>query len=348
MILEKTFERLLIGKGLSEGLSQDVFERLFQGTLSEPDAKALLLLLAAKGETSEELTGCLKALRRLEPAVDPGIAGLIDTCGTGGDGSGTINVSTLSALVIAGAGGRVAKHGNRAISSRSGSSDLLEALGVRLDCDRELMIAAIRRFGIGYFHAPFYHPVFARVQPLRRALGVRTLFNLLGPLVNPFKLRGQVIGVSRKEHLGLFAAALARSGVTRGLVCHSRDGLDEISGCAVSDAAWIEKGRIRYGSLDPRRYGFKKAKTSDYAGGSPARNRTIALKVLKGRLGGPVFEVLVLNAAAGLWVSGITDHFEAGFKRAEDSLKSGKAHEALKGLVMLSHSSQRAEAGRKK
>jgi len=193
ILVEDHVARLISGKNLSEKESRGIFLAAFSQKIGFSEVKTVLLLLAKKGESAEEISGCLKALTELEPPRSTKLAGLIDTCGTGGDGSHSINVSTLAAIVAAGAGARVAKHGNRAITSRTGSSDLLEAFGVNLDAGPEKMIRAIRKYGIGYFHAPFYHPVFSRVQQLRRQIGVKTVFNYIGPLANPLKLEGQMI-----------------------------------------------------------------------------------------------------------------------------------------------------------
>ena len=314
-----------------------MFDALYRQKLKDSDAKSLLLLLAKKRETVEEIAGCVKALRVLEPPFEARIPNLIDTCGTGGDRSGSFNVSTLAAFVIAGAGGKVAKHGNRSISSRCGSSDFMEALGVNLNAGRKKMIRAIRRSGVGYFHAPFYHPVFSRLQPLRRGLKTRTIFNLLGPLVNPLRLRAQLAGVSKPKHVALFAEVLKKE-MRRALVCHSRDGLDEISAGAPTDAAWIEKGRVRFFKIDPQRLGIPKSGKKHYLGGSPRENAARALRLLKGRLPGPLRDMVVLNSAAGLWVAGRAEDIRGGIRLAESSLASGKALKALRELKKISWS----------
>jgi len=228
MRIEKSITRLLQRRNLTETEAYGVFGDLFDQKLTMPEAKALLLLLAEKGETVDEVRGCLNALRKREPVLRAPAGGVMDTCGTGGDGSHSINVSTLAAFVIAGAGGKVAKHGNRAVSSKSGSSDLMESFGIKLDAKPRRMIESISRNGIGYFHAPFYHPVFSKVQPLRKALGVRTIFNLLGPLVNPVKIRYQLVGVAKREFLDLYARIPVRpgNGLTEGPHIISRQMFD--------------------------------------------------------------------------------------------------------------------------
>lgn len=336
MAAEYALSLLLTGRSLNPKQSRSLFDRLFRQKMKKEEAKALLLLLAKKGETTEELLGCLRALRQLEPPKAVSIPRLMDTCGTGGDGAGTLNVSTLAAFVIAGAGGKVAKHGNRAISSRAGSSDLMEAIGVRLDTPARHMVESIRRSGIGYFHAPLYHPVFARVQSLRRELKTRTIFNLLGPLANPLKIEAQLLGVSKEAFVPLYAEVLKQQGIRRALVCHSQDGLDEISPSAPTEVAWIENGKISYGTIRPERYGFRKAPKLAFAGGSLKKNHALALKLLQGKLKGPLRDLILINSAAGLVVSGVVPNLRAGLFRARRSLESGRAYRALLELKRLS------------
>ncbi len=336
MMLQEFLSRLLAGKSLSERDSQALFAAVFQKKLTDTEAKSLLVMLAEKGETVEEVAGCLKALRKLEPSVHVKIPHLIDMCGTGGDQSHTFNISTVAALVVAGAGGHVAKHGNRALSSKSGSSDLLEALGVKLSAPRARMIESIRRHGIGYFHAPLYHPIFSRVQPLRRALKIRTVFNLLGPLVNPLKLEAQVIGVAKKEYVPMFAKILQKTGLRRALICHSEDGLDELSTTAPASVAELRESGILVRRLDPGHYEFLRASKRDLRGGSPKQNARLALAILEGRRTGPLKDTILLNAAAGLWISHIAATIEEGIWKARLSLESGKALDSLSGLIRLS------------
>ncbi len=299
------------------------------------EAKALLLLLARKGESAEEFYGCLEALRRFEPPKES-FPDLLDTCGTGGDSSSSINVSTIAAFVAAGAGARVAKHGNRAISSKCGSSDLMAALGVKLDAPESRMQRAIRRCGIGYFHAPYYHPVFARVQALRRQLRIRTIFNLLGPLANPCRLRYQLVGVSSPRNFKLYTAVLRRLGLRRAAVCYGRDGLDEVSTRGRTDLAVIENGRVLRTVLDPRRLGVRTGKWN-YRVGGIAANRAAALRLLKGELKGPLRDLIVLNSAVALFVAGKAPSIKDGFRLSERSLDSGRAYRAYVGLKRISN-----------
>lgn len=336
MGFEAALESLLCGRDLSASGSKNLFRALFQGDLDPVRARAVVLLMARKGESGAELLGCVTALRELEPPFDSGLRGLIDTCGTGGDGQRTANLSTLAAIVAAGAGARVAKHGNRAVTSAVGSSDLMEALGVRLEVSRARMVRAIREGGLGYFHAPSFHPVFARVQPLRRQLKVRTIFNLLGPLVNPLRLQGQTVGVSREPLLEKFASVLAARGIRRAVIFRSQDGLDELSPFARARCVWIENGKVRRSTLDPRRYGFGSGSPAGLSGGSVQKNRAMALALLGGKLQGPVRDAVLLNAAAAVWAAGRAETLDEGLEKSRRSILNGDALKALQTLVRIS------------
>lgn len=331
MKLDPVFSKLLEGRALTEKESASVFTALFEEKLSPAKAKSLLLLLAKKGESVSELLGCVKALRKLEPSVKTRLP-LLDTCGTGGDGSHSLNVSTLAALVIAGAGGKVAKHGNRGLSSQCGSSDVLEALGVNLAQTPKQVVCSIENCGIGYLHAPHHHPVFSRVQGLRKSLKTRTLFNLLGPMINPLAPRFQLIGVANEKTFDLYVAVLKVLKATA-LVCHSQDGLDEISINAPTKIAVIQKGAVRLGWIKPEKFGFNKGNPGAVKGGMPKDNARAVFQILNGTLRGPARDMVVLNAAAGLLISNQADSLEDGIQLAEASLDSGRALKALEGLV---------------
>ena len=334
---EKRLTQLLLGRPLPLADARKSFKLLFSGALSFQRAKSFLLLLAQKGETANELLGCLQALQSLEKTVGPKIPGLMDTCGTGGDGRQTINISTLVALVIAGAGGKIAKHGNRAISSRSGSSDLMEAFGVKLDTAAEKMITAIKRSGLGYFHAPFHHPVFAQMQPLRKALKRRTILNLLGPLVNPMRLDHQLVGVSEKRLIPLYAKVLSKLNRKTALVCHSHDGMDEISTSAPTTVAWVTPNKIRMSVIRPGIYGLKKAFPKHLCVHSVEESRARAKDILSGHEKGPARDVIILNAAFGLFLAGQADSVQEGIEIAKKSIDSGKALHVLRRLKELSN-----------
>lgn len=337
MKFQDALSSLLQGKSLARPASKALFQELFQEKLAFAQAKTLLLLLARKGETPDEVLGCLDALKLFEPKKNLGIPHLIDTCGTGGDGSHSINVSTLAALVIAGAGGKVAKHGNRALSSRCGSSDLMEALGVNINTSPEKMIRSINSSDIGYFHAPLYHPTFSKMQPLRRLLKVRTIFNLLGPLSNPFKLSGQVIGVARAKYVPLFAKILSRQNLSCALVAHGTDGLDELSISAPSQLAWIRKNKISYEILTPEKTGLKRSKSPQIKIKSLTQSKKMALDFLQGKLQGSIRDMILLNAAAGLVVAGKAGTLREGVWVATQSVSQGKAFQAYLQLKAISN-----------
>ncbi len=328
--------RLLLGQSLSLTNARKFFRVLFRGVIPLTKAKSFLLLLAQKGETAEELLGCLQALRALEKPIGPKIPGLMDTCGTGGDGRQTINISTLVALVVAGAGVKVAKHGNRAISSKSGSSDLMEAFGVKLDTPPASMIDSLKSFGFGYFHAPFYHPVFARVQTLRRSLKRRTILNLLGPLVNPMRLDHQLVGVSEKRLIPLYAKVLSKSGRKTALVCHSFDGMDEISTSVPTTVAWVTPNKVRMSVIRPGAFDLPKGRPGDLAVSSVLQSKVRAEKILRGKEKGAARDTVLLNAAYGLLLCGKAGSVQEGIALARKSIDSGKALKVLKQLQISS------------
>ncbi len=329
--------RIVTGRSLSLTQAQKLFHLLFTGSLSLAQAKSFLLLLAHKGETADELLGCLRALQALEKSIGPKIAGLMDTCGTGGDGRRTLNISTLVALVIAGAGGKIAKHGNRAISSKSGSSDLMEAFGVKLDTDPRKMIGAIPTIGFGYFHAPFHHPVFAKLQPLRKTLRQRTILNLLGPLVNPMRLDHQLVGVSEKRLIPLYAKVLLKLGRKTALVCHSFDGMDEISTSVPTAVAWVTPNKMRMSVIRPEIYGLKKASLKHLRVHSVRTSKRRSEDILLGKEKGPARDTIVLNAAYGLLLCGKASSVEEGIVFAEESLDSGHARSVLTQLRRITN-----------
>ena len=333
----ETLIRLITAQSLSLSDARRSFTLLFTEALPFAKAKSFLLLLAKKGETADELLGCLQALQALEKPVGPRIPGLMDTCGTGGDGRHTINISTLVALVIAGAGGKIAKHGNRAISSKSGSSDLMESFGIKLHAPPKKMINAVKRSGLGYFHAPFYHPVFAKMQPLRRALKRPTILNLLGPLVNPMRLDHQLVGVSEKRLIPLYAKVLSKLGRKTALVCHSFDGMDEISTSVPTTVAWVMPNKVRMSVIRPETYGLKKASLKHLSVHSIKESRRRAENILTGKETGPARDTIVLNAAYGLLLCGKTRSVKQGITLAQRSIDSGKALETLQQLKTRSH-----------
>ncbi len=331
MNISPAFSRLLQGESLSRYESLRLFDRIFKGKVPETQVKSLLVLLAEKGETADEVLGCLEALRQHEPAAR-GSAGLLDTCGTGGDKSYSLNVSTLAALTAAGAGCRIAKHGNRAFSSRCGSSDLLEAFGVNLNSPRAAMARSIKKHGIGYFHAPSHHPVIGRFQALRKNLRIKTIFNLLGPLSNPMKIETQMVGVANAAAFNLYVSILKKSGIKRALVVYG-DGLDEISCCAPTLAALIEKGKARIFEIDYKKAGLRTVSPAAMRSRSLKESKSRSEKILNGQEKGPALDLILLNAGAAIWTAGKAHTLGEGIENARVSLKSGKALAALKALA---------------
>ena len=296
---------------------------ILEGGASAALLSGFLIALRMKGESAAELAGFARAMREHAVFVDAG-ANLIDTCGTGGDGAGTFNISTVAALVMAGAGASVAKHGNRSITSRSGSAEMMEALGVRFAMTPEEAARAVREIGIGFLFAPHMHPAMKHAQPVRRELGIRTVFNLLGPLVNPARAEAQLIGAPSAAVARLMAEALAELGTRHSLVVHGRDGLDEITITASTAVFEIREGRIQEHVWSPEDFGVARASLESLAGGDPSRNAQIAREILGGERS-PARDIVLMNAAAGLVIAGIAKDLKSGMSIAADSIDSGAA-----------------------
>src|SRR6266478_6581120 len=274
-------------RNLAAGEACEAMQGILAGDVSASQIAAFLTALRMKGETVEELVGFARAMRAVAVRVDPGLNGepLLDTCGTGGDGQSTFNISTIAAFVVAGAGVRVAKHGNRSMSSQCGSADLLECLGIAVPAPPELVVRAIREVGIGFLFAPAVHTAMKHAQPVRAELKLRTVFNLLGPLTNPAGATAQLVGAPSAAAAELMAGALAELGLTRGFVVHGSDGLDEITTTGPTLAFEIESGRVTRRCLDPRDFGVALAAPEELKGGGVAENREIAQRILSGEKG---------------------------------------------------------------
>ncbi len=328
---------LMAGRDIGAGAVESVFEALMDGELEPAWQAGFLVALRTKGETGEELAAAARVLRRRAvpvPVANPESA--VDTCGTGGDGGGTINISTAAALVAAAAGAPVAKHGNRSVSSRCGSADVLEAAGVRLELGPEKLAALVDELGIAFLFAPALHPAMGAVMPVRRALGVRTSFNLLGPLANPAGAGRQVLGVWGADVQELVAGALAELGAVHALVVHSRDGLDELSVSAPTDVIEVREGRItgRF-TVEPGDFGLDVAETDSLAGGDVEHNTRRLQEVLAGERSA-ASEAVALNAGAALYVAGMVDGLAGGVKAAREVLASGAAGGLLETLARRS------------
>ena len=330
-MISETIERLLAGEALSTGDTEAAVGLVMRGEADPAQIAGLLVALRAKGETVDELVGAARAMRAHVVAVRPARDDLVDTAGTGGDGLGTFNISTTAALVAAACGAAVAKHGNRAASSRSGSADVLEALGVPIDLTPEQAAEMIERYGFGYLHAPAHHPAMRYAGPVRRSLGVRTVFNLLGPLTNPAGARRQLIGVYARQWVEPMAQALAALGCEHGMVVHGDPGIDELSPCGATTIAVVRDGAVTLTELDARDLGIELCALSDLAGGDAQRNADITLAVLGGEAG-PAADATALNAAATLVVAGRAADLGAGLEAAREALRSGAAMATLSAL----------------
>ncbi len=307
---------------------------ILAGEVSASQIAAFLTALRMKGETVEELVGFARAMRAVAVRVDAGLNGepLLDTCGTGGDGQSTFNISTIAAFVVAGAGVRVAKHGNRSMSSQCGSADLLESLGIAVPAPPELVARAIREVGIGFLFAPAVHTAMKHAQPVRAELKMRTVFNLLGPLTNPAGATAQLVGAPSEHAAELMAGALAELGLERGFVVHGSDGLDEITTTGATSAFEINAGKVQRRTLVPEDFGAARADASALKGGDRATNAAIARDVLGG-VRGPQREIVLVNAAAALVVAGQSADFHQAMQAAASSIDSGAARKKVEDLA---------------
>lgn len=315
---------------LSIDEAEAAFTCIMEGRATPVLTAALLVALRVKGETPEEVAGGVRAMRRaMIPVPVPRDATLVDTCGTGGGALTTFNISTAAALVAAGAGVRIAKHGNRSFTSRCGSADVLDALGVPIELSPEAMAHVFDRAGIVFMFAPLLHPAIRHVIPVRRELGLPTIMNLLGPLTNPAGARRQVVGVAHPAMLGLVAGALHALGHERALVVHGEPGLDELSPLGATDGFELKDGQITPFRLDPATLGWAPASRDELAGGDPADNARIIAAILAGELGGAPRRAVTLNAGAAIYLAGLCDSLEAGVAEAERALDGGAGKAAL-------------------
>ena len=326
----------IAGEDLPAATVEELFGRLMDGELSEVWKSAFLVALAAKGESVGEIAGAARAMRARAARVPHASAGAIDTCGTGGDGRGTFNISTAAALVAAAGGARVAKHGNRAVSSRSGSADVLDALGVTLSGDTQALGRCLDEVGIAFLFAPMLHPAMAQVMPVRRELGVRTLFNVLGPLTNPAGAKRQLIGVFSPDLVEPIARVLLELGSEHALVVHG-DGLDEMTTTGTTAVAEVRggpdgAGEVRTFEVHPGDFGVAEAAPDDLLGGDPERNVELMRDVLAG-VAGPLADITCLNAGGALYVADRAGSLAAGVSAAFEVQRSGAAAAKLEELA---------------
>jgi anthranilate phosphoribosyltransferase len=353
MILDALHRIANHGQSLARAEAREVMAEVLAGSSTDAQIAALLMALRMKGETVEEIVGFAEAIRAAATPLPISLAGapapgaldlsgtgrdalaesaLVDTSGTGGDACGTFNISTATALVTAGAGVRVAKHGNRSISSKCGSADVMEALGVKIQLSPERAAQCLREIGICFLYAPDLHASMKQVQKVRRELRLRTMFNLLGPLTNPAHASGQVVGVYALDMVEKLAEALSMLGLHRALVVHGLDGLDEITITGSTRVAEARDGTVRTYEVDPEEFGIKRATLADISGGDAAENAAIVREVLSGKKS-PRRDVVLLNSAAALVAAGRVDHLADGISIAVQSIDTGAAAAKLSALA---------------
>ena len=304
---------------------------IMDGEATPAQIAAFITALAMRGETVDEVTGFARAIRERAVTISPQVDHLVDIVGTGGDRLNTFNISTTTAFVVAGAGGHVAKHGNRAASSRSGSADVLEALGINLDAPPEVVRACVEEVGFGFLFAPRFHPAFKHAIAPRREIGIRTVFNILGPLTNPAQARRYLQGVPTPAHTDLMARVLADLGAERAFVVHGEDGMDEISICVPTRVAEVMDGRVATYTLSPEDVGFRRAPLEALRGGAPEENARICVSILQGETG-PRRDIVLLNAGAALVAAGLAGTVADGVARAAESIDGGRAYATLEAL----------------
>lgn len=333
-MFKELLNKIIQKENLNENEMSDMMMEIFSGNITDAQVGAFMGALATKGETFEELAGAATAMRRKAVRIEANAPVIVDTCGTGGDGAKTFNISTTTAFVAAGCGVTVAKHGNRSISSQCGSADLLEALGMKIDIDPEIVEEAIAEIGIGFLFAPRYHSAMRFAAKARKEIGLRSIFNMLGPLTNPAAANCQLLGVYAPELTEMFAQALRMLGARRAFVVHGHDGLDEISVCAPTRISELKDGRTSTYDIMPEQFFGESADPEELAGGNPKKNAEITNRILTGEKG-PKRNVVLINTSAALMAAGAAKDFADGLNSAEKSIDSGDALNKLKELILF-------------
>jgi anthranilate phosphoribosyltransferase len=334
-VIQQALARLLDGHDLSREEAHGVMGSIMSGEATSAQIAGFLIALRAKGETADEIAGCAEAMREHALVVRPQRDDLVDTAGTGGDGAKTINISTAAALVAAAAGAGVAKHGNRAVSSASGSADVLEALGFNLELPPERIARSIDELGFGFLFAPTHHPAMRHAAPVRRELAARTVFNVLGPLTNPAGARAQVVGVYSPELVPTIAEVLVRLGATRAFVVHGAGGIDELSPAGPNVVCEVVDGDVRTRNIDPLELGLEPSDPAELRGGSPQQNAAAIHAVFAGENGGRRNAIL-LNAAGAIAAGGHAEDLREGLGLAREAVDSGAAAAQLQQLIAFS------------
>ncbi len=321
-------------------MAKEAFEKLFLGQMEQEEARNLLIEMAKRGESAEEIAAAAEVMRKHSvklPVPEELRKELIDNCGTGGDKSGSFNISTTVSLLLAGAGCRVAKHGNRSITSRSGSADMLEALGIRLDLTPGQQVTMLQECGFTFIFAVLHHPAMRFIMPIRKSIPHRTIFNILGPLTNPAGVEKQLIGVFDPTFVPKMAEALERLGSRRAMVVSSYDGLDEISLFDRSLSVFLDGGKLEERIIDPREFGFADSSAGEIRGGDAAQNAEITRSILFGETRGARRDIVLINAAAALIVDGRARDYQEGLEIAKETIDSGRAKAALEKIVQVSN-----------
>lgn len=327
--------QLTSGQDLTRSQARAAMDEVMAGAAEAAQMAAFVVALRMKGETSEEMTGLVEALRSAAVPVDLGAGEAVDIVGTGGDGSHTFNISTTAALIAAGAGARVAKHGNRAASSRCGSADVLEGLGMVIDLEPDAMATLVREEGFGFFFAPRYHPALRHAIPVRKALGIPTVFNFLGPLANPASVRRYALGVADQRMAERMIEVLSHLGADSAFVVHGEDGLDEVTTTGPTYILRLRDGEITHAEFTPEDFGIPRSGLSDLVGGDVDDNVEITRRILEGERG-PRRDAAVVNASVGLVAAGVAEGFVEGVGRAVEAVDSGAAAKLLERVVSRS------------
>ena len=330
-MMREAIQRLAEGKSLSETEAMEAMNCIMEGNATAAQIGSFITALRIKGETIEEITGCARVMREKAEKITPQLEYYIDTCGTGGDGSDTFNISTAAAFIAAAGGVPVAKHGNRSVSSRSGSADVLEALGINIGLTPEQVKESIEEVGIGFMFAPSFHKSMKHAAGPRKELGIRTIFNILGPLTNPANAKGQVLGVFDERLTKPMAMVLLNLGIERALVVHGSGGLDEISTIGNTKVSEVRDGSVTTYEINPEDYGINCTDKQGLSGGDAAENASIILSLFEGRKGAKR-DILLMNAAAALYVGKKAESFKEGIGMVEEIIDSGKAMKKLEEL----------------
>lgn len=342
-MIKEMLNKVVRKENLGMGEARLLMEYVMEGKATPAQIGALLAALRMKGETVEEIVGSAQAMREKADSLPCSrYTTLLDTCGTGGDGSGTFNISTTVALVAAGAGLPVAKHGNRSVSSKSGSADLLEALGVRLDLSPAEVASVLEETGIAFLYAPVFHQAMKYAVGPRKEIGIRSIFNILGPLTNPARVKFQILGVYHPDLTEKMARVLGLLGVESAYVVHGAGGLDEMSTLGATKISCLQQGCVKTFTINPEDYGLNRASLKDIQGGEATDNAQITRNILKGQRG-PCRDIVLLNSAAALVVGGIANNLSEGLKIAGETIDSGRALEKLEQLKEATNRTMRRE-----